>query len=318
MSGQSGLPDTGTGNRVRTVMENNLNTFGGQSEVGAIERLLLRKPTDAWATQAAIAAQWKDLNYLSEPNLARAEAEYDAFCELLHNSVANIEYLPGPDTQGLDSLYVRDASIITDAGLILCNMGKEARRNEPQDVRTYVSNGDIPILGEIKGEGTIEGGDLVWLDKTTLVVGRGYRTNDEGIKQLWELTADTLDELVVVPLPHWNGPGDVLHLMSMLSPVDHRVLAVYSRLLSVPFREWLLERDFTLVEVPDEEYDSMACNILTVSPGKVIMLEGNPRTQNLLEQHGVEVHTYSGEEISKKGCGGPTCLTRPLLRSMSN
>ncbi len=297
-------------------MEEDTTRFGGHTEVGKINRLLLKNPKDAWTSQDAIATQWKALNYISEPNLAKAEAEYQDFVELLSDTISEIEFLPASDLGGLDSLYVRDASIITDVGLILCNMGKPAREDEPGDVHSYISSSDIPVLGQIEGDGTLEGGDLVWLDSSTLVVGCGYRTNDEGIRQLWELTADFLDELVVVPLPHWNGPDDVLHLMSMLSPVDHDILAVYSRLLSVPFREWLLEREFTLVEIPDEEYDSMACNILAVEPGKVIMLEGNPITRKLLEDQGVEVKTYAGEEISRKGAGGPTCLTRPLHRSV--
>lgn len=289
--------------------------YGGQTEVGAIERLLLKKPTDAWNSQAAINAAWKNLDYLSKPSFAKAEAEYQAFVELLSDSVKQIEFLPATVDGKLDSLYVRDTSIITDGGLILCNMGKPARKEEPEDVQTYISTTDIPLLGRIESPGTLEGGDVVWLDSSTLAVGRGYRTNDEGIRQLWELTADFIEELVVVPLPHWDGPGDVLHLMSMLSPVDHDVLVVYSRLLSVPFREWLLEREFSLVEVPDQEYESMACNILALEPAKVIMLEGNPMTRKLLENLGVEVMTYRGEEISAKGSGGPTCLTRPLHRS---
>lgn len=297
-------------------MDEDTTRFGGHTEVGTIKRLLLKNPKDAWISQDAIRTQWKNLNYVSEPDFAKAEAEYQDFVELLSDTVSEIEFLPASGSGGLDSVYVRDASIITDMGLILCNMGKPARKGEPADVHSYISSRDIPVLGQIEGEGTLEGGDLVWLDSSTLVVGCGYRTNDEGIKQLWEFTADFLEELVVVPLPHWDGPDDVLHLMSMLSPVDHDILAVYSRLLSVPFRDWLLEREFTLVEIPDEEYDSMACNILAVEPGKVIMLEGNPITRKLLEDQGVEVKTYAGEEISKKGAGGPTCLTRPLLRSV--
>jgi N-dimethylarginine dimethylaminohydrolase len=159
----------------------------------------------------------------------------------------------------------------------------------------------------------LEGGDVVWVDERTLAVGRGYRTNDEGLRQLRELTADIVDEIVVVALPHWNGPADVLHLMSFLSPIDHDLALVYSRLMPVPFREWLLARGNRLVEVPDEEYDTMACNVLAVAPRKCIMLEGNPRTRELLEAEGVEVRVFGGAEICAKGAGGPTCLTCPIL-----
>jgi N-dimethylarginine dimethylaminohydrolase len=174
----------------------------------------------------------------------------------------------------------------------------------------------VAILGAITGEGKLEGGDVLWVDERTLAVGRGYRTNDEGIRQLRQLTADFIDELVVVPLPHWNGPDDVLHLLSLISPIDHHLAIGYSKLLPVPFREWLLAREVKLLEVPDAEYESMACNILAVAPRQCLMLSGNPRTKAMLEAEGVEVWEYDGEEISRKGAGGPTCLTRPLQREI--
>jgi N-dimethylarginine dimethylaminohydrolase len=146
-------------------------------------------------------------------------------------------------------------------------------------------------------------------------VGRGYRTNDEGIEQLRALLADGVDELLVVPSPHWNGPTDVFHLMSVISPLADDLALVYSPLLPVPFRQGLLARGFELVEVPDDEFDSMGCNVLALAPRVALAVEGNPETRRRMEQAGVQVHTFEGEEISAKGCGGPTCLTRPLERA---
>ncbi len=130
----------------------------------------------------------------------------------------------------------------------------------------------------IEAPGTLEGGDVVWIDERTVAIGEGYRSNAEGIRQIKEILGDLVDEVISVPLPHWTGPGDCLHLMSNVSPIDHDLYLVYSRLLPVPFREYLLARNIELIEVPDEEYDSMACNVLAVAPRKVIMLEGNPVT----------------------------------------
>jgi N-dimethylarginine dimethylaminohydrolase len=163
--------------------------------------------------------------------------------------------------------------------------------------------------------GTLEGGDLVWLDAKTAAVGHGYRTNAEGIRQFRAIVAADGCEVIEVPLPHWDGPGDVLHLMSLLSPVDAKKLLVYSRLLAVPFRNRLLDMGFELLEVPDEEYATMAANVLALAPGTCLALAGNPRTARLLEKAGIEVLTYEGTEISAKGAGGPTCLTRPLRRN---
>ena len=291
--------------------------FGCQSEVEQIKSLLLKHPKDAFISQEYIQSQWKELNYLASPDYDKALKEYDAFVKYLKKSISEIYYLPQNDKAGLDSIYVHDPVIITNKGAILCNMGKEKRRAEPQAAGEFLFKLGLPILGSISGEGMLESGDVVWIDERTLAVGLGYRTNEEGIRQFKELIRDIVDEFIVVPLPHWKGPGDVLHLMSFISPVDHDLAVVYSRLLPVPFREWLLRRGIQLLNVPDSEFETMACNILAVSPRKCIMISGNPQTKQMLEDKGIEIWEYGGEDISKKGAGGPTCLTRPLLRESS-
>jgi N-dimethylarginine dimethylaminohydrolase len=193
-------------------------------------------------------------------------------------------------------------------------MGKEQRRSEPEAMAEFLSGLGIPILGSITGEGNLEGGDVVLFDKDTLAVAESYRTNREGIRQFYELIKRFISEFQVVTLPHWQGPDDVLHLMSILSPVDHDLAVVYSRLMPVGFREWIVSRGIKLIEVSDEEFETMGCNVLTVAPRKCIVLSGNPETRKMLEQEGVEVWEYKGDEISRKGAGGPTCLTRPLWR----
>jgi N-dimethylarginine dimethylaminohydrolase len=240
--------------------------------------------------------------------------EYDRFVEHLEGFGITLHFLPKSEVVGLDSLYVRDASMVCNKGVILCNMGKPDRRKEPSAQQEAFQALGIPVLGAVTGQGGLEGGDVVWIDEKTLAVARGYRTNDEGIRQLTVLLGDSVDEVVVVPLPHWRGPEDVFHLMSMISPLDENLALVYSPLMPVPFREYLISRGMTLLEVPDSEFETMACNVLAVAPKKGLMLAGNPRTRDLLERAGVEIHTYEGEEISLKGAGGPTCLTRPLVR----
>lgn len=288
--------------------------YGSQSEVGKIKSILLKHPKDAFINKEKITKQWKGLNYTGVPDFEKALKEYEHFVDLLKMHIAEIHYLPKDNRTGLDSLYVHDPVIITEKGAILCNMGKEQRRGEPVAVGDFFQKLGFPILGSISGEGRIEGGDVVWLDKQTLAVGRGYRTNDEGIRQLKALLGKLINELIVVPLPHWEGPDDVLHLMSFISPVDYDLALVYSRLMPVPFREWLIARGIQLLEVSDAEYPTMACNVLAVAPRKCIMLSGNPQTKKMLEYEGVEVWEYQGKEISFKGAGGPTCLTRPILR----
>jgi N-dimethylarginine dimethylaminohydrolase len=288
--------------------------YGGQSEVAPLQSVLLKQPWDAYGNPGAIEAQWEALNYLRAPDLRGAMEEHEALRSLLEGFGARVEYLPSHEDTGMDSIYARDAALMTDAGAVLCNMGKVARSAEPVAQTAAYEGLGIPVLGEISGNGTLEGGDFLWLDEKTAVVGRGYRTNDEGIRQLRDLLSEVSDELMVVPLPHWQGPSDVFHLMSIISPIDTDLALVYSPLMPVPFREALLDRGITLVEVPTEEFDSMGGNVLALAPRVCLALEGNPVTRRRLEEAGAEVHTYKGEEISAPGCGGPTCLTRPLVR----
>ncbi len=289
---------------------------GAQSDVGALRSVVLKHARDAFVDQAAIDEQWRDLGYLERPDLECALAEYDAFAALLQRSGVEVHFLPRDERTGLDSVYARDSAVVSDRGVILCRMGKQQRSGEPAAVRDAFRSMGIPLHGSIEGEGLLEGGDVVWLSPDTLAVGRGYRTNDEGIRQLRELLGDTIRELLVAPLPHWRGPGDVFHLMSLLSPLDLDLALVYSPLLPVPLREALLQRGIGLVEVAEEEFESMACNVLALAPRRCVMMQGNPITKGRLEDAGVEVETYAGGEISAKGCGGPTCLTRPLVRDV--
>jgi arginine deiminase len=288
--------------------------YGCWSEVGTLKRLLLKHPSEAFVSKENIEAQWADLNYLGLPDYHRAVAEYEQFVQLLERRVPEIHYLPQRDRTGLDSIYVHDPVVMTAKGAVLCNMGKEQRRGEPAAVKEFLEGLNIPILGSITGDGRLEGGDVVLFDKNTLAVAEGYRTNRQGIKQLRDLTGEFISDFLTVPLPHWQGPGDVLHLMSIISPVDHDLAVIYSRLMPVPFREWLIRQGMDLIEVPDSEFETMGCNVLALSPRKCIMLAGNPHTRQRLLDAGADVWEYGGEEISKKGAGGPTCLTRPLLR----
>ena len=214
----------------------------------------------------------------------------------------------------MDSIYCRDAAIATDRGMIICNMGKEGRRNEPAaEHRAFEANG-VKVLGFITSPGTLEGGDVAWLDEKTLAVGHTYRTNEEGIRQLSALLAPQGVTVMPVSMPHYKGPSDVFHLMSVLSPVDKNLAVVYSPLIPIIFRNELIARGFELVEVPEEEFDSMGCNVLALAPRVCLMVKGNPITKSRLEKAGCKVIEYEGSEISVKGGGGPTCLTRPVTR----
>ncbi len=287
----------------------------GQSEITKIESVLVKHVRSAWLSQEHIDSWWRRLYYPDRPDFKKAETEYEQFIALLKRYIPSVYELPVDENVSPDSLYPRDPVVITKEGAVLLNMGKEQRRPEAEAVSEYFKKKGIPILGSITSPGTMEGGDFLWVDEKTLAVGLSYRTNREGVRQFRELTKGLVDEIIEVPMPHGNGPAECLHLMSIISPVDADLAVVFSPLMIVPFRNYLLERGIKLIEVPPEEYERHACNVLAFEPRKCITVDGNPHTREALEREGVEVYTYPGEEITIKGGGGPTCLTRPLIRS---
>lgn len=284
------------------------------SEVGKIHTVFLKHADAAFINDAHLQQYWQQLNYLAPPVMDNAGEEYRAFAGIVEQHAAATHYFPQDDAVNMDSIYCRDASIATNAGMIICNMGKPLRAQEPAAQQLAFAAKGVPVLGVITAPGTVEGGDVAWLDDHTLAVGHTYRTNAEGIRQLTALLAPLGVQVVTVPLPHYRGPADVFHLMSVLSPVDHDLAVVYSPLMPIPFRNLLLDRGYRLVEVPDAEFDSMGCNVLALAPRLCLMVAGNPVTQAALESAGCTVIVYQGQEISVKGGGGPTCLTRPLWR----
>jgi len=283
------------------------------NEFGRLTRVAVRRPEEAMVSDTKIDAEWRKLNYHTRPDLALAKREHAAFCALLKGVGAEIVDLPAGAELTMDSLYVRDAAVITPRGIILCNMGKPARADEPGFNGQALERAGERILGRIEGTGRLEGGDLIWLDEKTVAIGRTYRTNDAGINQFQSLVGPDV-EVIVTALPHYKGTADVFHLMSIISPLDHDLQLVYSPLMPIPFREWLLARGMTLVEVPDAEFASMGCNVLAIAPRECVMVGGNPETKRRLEAAGCKVHVIEAAAISIPGEGGPTCLTRPLAR----
>jgi N-dimethylarginine dimethylaminohydrolase len=289
--------------------------MSADSEYGKLKSIFIKTATAAFIDQSHISKYWQSLNYLGEPIMQTAVDEYTVFETILKEQGATVLHFPEDASVNMDSIYCRDAAIATNKGMIICNMGKAGRVQEPAaEARAFEQQG-IPILGTIMAPGTLEGGDVAWIDEATLAVGHTYRTNEEGIRQLTELLAPLGVTVITVPMPHYKGPTDVFHLMSVLSPVDKNLAVVYSPLIPIVFRNELIARGYELVEVPDVEFDSMGCNVLAIAPRVCLMVKGNPITKAALEKAGCKVIEYEGAEISVKGGGGPTCLTRPIDRA---
>ena len=283
-------------------------------EVSPLKKVILRRPEEAFRSEDNIAAQWRTLAYHSAPDLKKAVAEYDAFQRILSDAGADVILLEGDASLSLDGLYVRDASIVAPGGLIEAAMGKTQRECEPALNAALAGRHGIATLGAITGEGRVEGGDLVWLDGETLLAGHTYRTNPDGIAQLQALLGPDVT-VTAFHMPHYKGPGDVFHLMSVLSPIAHDLALVYRPLMPVALIEFLEARGTAMIDVPDEEFATMGCNVLALGPRHCVMVAGNPETCRRLERAGAQVHVIEADEICRKGEGGPTCLTRPLERS---
>ena len=284
------------------------------SEYLKLASVYLKSTENSFLSEEELSEHWETLQYLSKPNFKKSLEEYAAFQIFFREKNISTCFFPINKKTKIDSIYCRDASIATDFGIIICNMGKQGRIHEPYAQLEAYKKNNVNILGEIMFPGTLEGGDVAWLDQNTLAVGHTYRTNEEGISQLKGLLQPKGIEIIVVELPHYKGKSDVFHLMSLLSPVDKNLAVVYSPLMPIKFRNELLERGFELIEVPEQEFDSMGCNVLAIAPRDCLMVAGNPITKKLLENAGATVHIYEGSEISVKGGGGPTCLTRPIDR----
>lgn len=288
--------------------------YGCQSMTGKIESILIKKPEAAFISQENLDKTWEDFKYFGCPDYEEVLKEYEVFEKYLKEHIPNVYYLEQDDRTGLDSIYTHDPLKITKKGAIYFPMGKELRSKEYLATRAYLESIGVPTLGEIKAPGKMEGGDVLWIDEKTVAIGRGYRTNDEGIRQFRELTKDIIDEYIIVPMPHGDGEDCCLHLMSIISFVDTDKAVVYSKFMPVFFREYLLEKGIQLIECGDEEYDYLGTNVLCVEPGKCITIDGNADIIKKMRDAGVEVMTYEGKELSYRGTGGPTCLTCPICR----
>jgi len=278
--------------------------------VEPLKKVLVRRPDGAFGN-----ADPKHWHYVSQPDLEGARAEHDALVATLREAGCEVLYHEAELPEHADAIFTHDPVIVTDEGSIILRMGKDQRRGEEAAIGATLEDLGVPILASLEGEATAEGGDLLWLDHDTLAVGRGYRTNAEGFRQLTAALRPLGVETIEVQLPHGDGPVSCLHLMSLISMLDHDLAVVHLPLLPVPFVELLSDRGIEMVEVPDGEYPTMGPNVLALAPRRCLMIEGNPGTRERLESAGCEVLTYRGEELSLKAEGGATCLTRPILRT---
>jgi dimethylargininase len=279
--------------------------YGIPSMTAPLRRVLLRAP------QADDLGRWREYGWRAEPDAAAIAREHDALCELLAGAGAEVVLAEGQLDADPDAIYTFDPALVADEGAVLLRLGKELRGAEVEALGSDFERAGVPVAGRLAAPALAEGGDVIRLDERTLLVGLGYRTNEAGAAELARLTG--LD-VMTFDLPNWHGKAEVMHLLSLLSPLADDLVVAYPPLLPTRLAQLLAARDVEIIAVPDEEFGSMGGNVLALAPRVALVVEGNPKTRRRLERAGVDVLAYSGEELSK-GDGGPTCLTSPLLRA---
>jgi dimethylargininase len=281
--------------------------YGAGSSTAALRDVLVKRPGPAFGRAFDDPAH----GFLRPVDLDRARREHDGLVAALDALGVRVQVLDHEPADDPDLVYVFDPLLVTDAGAIPLRPGKPNRSGEPAVLEAHLNASGIPTAGRIEAPGTVEGGDTVWLRDGLFVIGRSLRTNDAGARQLAAIVGG---DARIVDLPYWKGPAELVHLMSVISPVADDLAVVFLPLMPAGLYQWLVELGMRLVEVPEAEYPTLGCNVLAVRPGVVIVADGNPATRGGLEAAGVEVHPIPLGEVGQNGSGGVTCLTRPILR----
>lgn len=278
--------------------------------IGTLKRALVRSPIE----ENKHVKGWKEWGYLRKPDIELVREEHANFVEILKSEGVKLDFVEDSHKDRLDAIFTSDPAMITNRGAIILKMGKELRMGEEETLRENIAKLNIPILGKIQGAATLEGGDVVWVGPKAVIIGRSYRSNDLGFQQLKLILNDFVDNIWQLDLPHWHGPGECLHLLSLISLIDWDLALVYPELTPVSLIENLKARGVKMIEVARVEFETQGCNALTLEPEKCLTVAGNHKTRRYMEKEGVEVIEFEGNEICLNRTGGPSCLVCSVLR----
>lgn len=282
--------------------------------VGDLKRVMVCDPLAAGWNLPQRAAGWKELAYLRAPDFELAQSQHEELQSALRSAGAEVVKLPAGDGLTLDAVYAHDVSLMTDHGAIVLRMGKAARQGEPAQQKKFYGQLGIPVLGEIQAPGTAEAGDIVWLDAKTLLIGESDRTNENGIEQIRAMLASHGVEVIAAKLPEGDTGFSCLHLMSLISLLNERAMLADLDLLPSETASLVRSRGFEFITIDSTERATLACNVLSLGKNRLLAIDENPRTNTRLRAAGFDVRSFSGSELCINGGGGPTCLTRPILR----
>ena len=287
--------------------------FGVSSMTSRLKTVGMLKPMEA--LRAADPEKW---HYGHSFDPEKVDSNYSSFTKTLANLDVDILWMSPTNNEIADSVFTYDASFMTQEGAILLSPGKLLRKGEEKIHEAFYKDNNIPVIGKTSGSAIAEGGDMFWLDRETLVIGKGFRTNKIGVEQIKRILIPFNVEVFSFDLPFFKGPNACLHMMSLISVVDEKKALAYVSLLPIGLVQLLEEKGYDLIEAPEDEFissEGLSINVLTIKPGICVMISGFSKTREALEKSGVTVHTFDGSSLCI-GCeGGPTCLTRPILRA---
>ena len=286
--------------------------FGVSSMTSKLATVGMLKPMKA--LKNADPNKW---NYGNSFDPNKIDRNYSSFTKILTDLDVKILWMTCENNEIADSIFTYDASFMTSKGAILLSPGKPLRKGEEKIHEAFYKKNNIPIIGKLSGSAIAEGGDMFWLDNETLVIGKGFRTNQQGIDQIKGVMNTYNVKVVPFDLPFFRGPESCLHMMSLISLVDEKKALIYNSLLPIGLVQLLEKKGYNLIKAPEDEFissEGLNINVLAIKPGECVMISGFPKTKKALERSGVNVHTFEGNSLCI-GCeGGPTCLTRPILR----
>lgn len=259
-------------------------------------------------------------------------ADHERFVSVLRSEGVNVVLLTEllREHPSLDSIerspnlvYVRDTAAVTRAGYVLARMKSPVRQSETRIVEAALRQLGLPMLMRTAAPATIEGGDLIFQDDDTLLLGVRNRTNPTGFRELLTTaTKSRLRRLVAVPLP-----PSVIHLDGTMMIIDRDLAVVHKRSLRataslfengrlnkrLKLLQFLKTSGMKLIEVTDYERQRRATNVIAVGPRKAIGYAGNSRVKRALAENDVDLVEIEGAELIR-GFGGPRCMTLPILR----
>ena len=280
--------------------------WGVSSEVDTLKAVLLRRPGKEIENFNA-----KEVRFSDEPiDVELMRKQHDEVAQIYRDFGAKVYYVENQREDRPNAVFCRDLMFMTPEGAIITRPAMAARRGEERYIAEALARIGVPVLRTIAGDGMFEGANAMWVDRKTCVLSTGVRCNKSGFEQVkYEL------ERMGVDVYHMQQPYSTIHIDGLLNPASNDVMLMHASQVPYDIVDMLKKKGYKMLEAPSrtEVRETFGCNFVALEPGYILMPEGNPRTQELLEKNGIKVKTVNISEIIK-GKGALHCITAYLKR----